>query len=124
MKNVILFLFTLFSLGLFGQTVSVSPPLTMRSDSEYELIGNVKGNTLVYQKQGEKYIIQCFDNKLQQTWDKELELDEKRPKVEGVIPTTKDFSVVYYFKKQGETILKLHRYDAGANLIDLGTTIK
>ena len=118
MKDVLFFTFLAFSTSLLAQTVSVSPPITMRSDTQYDLIGNIKGNTLVLESEGEDYKVQCFDKKLGLSWDKEIELDEKRPELVGIVPTQSSFSVVYYFKEEGNTILKVHRYDAAANLVD------
>lgn len=118
MKNIILFTLLAMSSALLAQTVSVSPPLVMRSDTDYELIGNIKGNTLIMEAENENFKVQCFDERLQLTWDKELELDKKRPDLIGVLPTLKDFSMVYTFKEKGNTILKVHKYDAGANLVD------
>ena len=118
MKRLLLFTLLAMTNVLLAQTVSVSPPLTMRSDTEYELIGNIKGNTLILEGDDNDFKVQCFDKNLQLSWDKEIELDEKRPSLVGVIPTSKSFSTVYTFKDKGNVILKVHKYDAGANLLD------
>ena len=118
MKNLLLFTFLAFSGAMLAQTVSVSPPLNMRSDIDYELIGNIKGNTLVLEDEGETYKVQCFDKQLQLSWDKEIELDKKRPELIDIVATSKEFSIAYSFKEKGNTILKVHKYDSGANLID------
>ena len=118
MKNFFLITALLSVVSGFAQTVSVSPPILMRSDTEYELIGNINDNTLVLEKEGEDYKVQCFDKQLQMSWDKELELDKKRPEMVSIIPTPTNFSVVYHFKERGNTILKVSKYNAAANMID------
>ncbi|MFT4972223.1 MAG: hypothetical protein ACI9JY_001426, partial [Saprospiraceae bacterium] len=115
---VLLFILLAMTNALFAQTVSVSSPLTMRSNTEYELIGNIKGNTLVLEEEGENFKVQCFDKNLQLSWDKEIELDEKSPNLIGILATLKEFSAIYSFKEKGCIILKINKYDAGANLLD------
>lgn len=123
MKNLFLLSFLLLPAYIFSQTVTVSEPLSMRSDQSYEVIGKMKDRFLLYRdKTNNAHEIQAFRENLQLSWRKELTFDKKRTEVVGIVPDKDYFSIIYRFKNKGKTILKVNRYDAGANLKD-STTI-
>ena len=124
MKNFTIYLFFFpfsFFVGIplgLTQTVTVSEPLTIRNDASYDILGNIKGNLLLLRDKTTEFQVQCFNTDLHLKWEKEIELDKKRPDIVGVLPSLDDFSVLYLFRKKGDLFLKLHKYDAAANLID------
>lgn len=116
-------LIILFTNSLFAQTVTVSEAMTIRNDAAYDLLGSVKGNILLFRDRITEFKVQCFDEDLNQSWEKDIELDKRKPQIVGILPTQDDFTVLYQFKRKGDNILKAHKYDAGANLMD-SVTVK
>jgi len=122
MKKILLLLLLLLQgLFLWAQTITVSEEISLRNDAAYELIGDLRGNMLLFRDRTTEFEIQSFDERLQPSWSKTLELDRKFPKVLKVVGSRTDFTVVYHFRNKGHTILKAHRYDAAANLLDSAT---
>ncbi|MEN0004921.1 MAG: hypothetical protein AAF798_12280 [Bacteroidota bacterium] len=107
----------------FGQTITVSEQVSLRNDNEYQIIGEYNGQTLLYQEKRPDYFIIGFDEAMQQSWEKELELDRKQPSVLGVMRGDTSFNVLYRFRKKGHTILKVNQYDPGANLLDSASVV-
>lgn len=103
-----------------AQTVTISEPISIRSDMTYDIIGRMNGNTLVFRDKMNSWEVQCFNERLELSWNQEIELDKRRPDVIGIVPHPADdqFTVLYSKRDHGEVIIKAHRYDAAANLQD------
>lgn len=116
-KNIfILFLFLPFLIE--AQSILVSEDVPLRNDVSYELLGELKGQTLLFRDRSHEFEVQAFDDRMRLSWSKEIELDKRSPQVLGVFSTQEDFTVVYRFRQKGNTIVKAHRYNPAANLID------
>jgi hypothetical protein len=96
----------------------VSEEITLRSDQSYSIIGKFKEKLLLYQDKGTEFHVQAYNDVLGLSWSKELELDKKRPNVLDVIGLEDYFYVIYQYKSKGQTIIKVHKYNEGANLVD------
>jgi hypothetical protein len=115
-------LIALFALSTgFSQIITVSEEVSLRNDNDYQIIGEYNGQTILYQEKKPDYFILGFDDTMQQTWEKELELDRKQPKVLGVMRGDTSFTLLYRFRQKGHTVIKAHEYDPGANLLDSAT---
>ena len=102
-----------------SQEITVSDEITLRSDQSYSIIGKFNEKTLLYRDKGTEFEIQAFNNELLGlSWTKELELDKKRPEVLDVWSKDDHFYVVYKFKDKGNSIIKVHKYNEAANLVD------
>lgn len=112
-----------FTSSLFSQKVVVSEDFSLRNDVAYEIIGKLKGKYLLYRDKSTEFQIQAFDENLRQVWEKEIELDKRRPEVLGVVPDVDGFSIIYNYKQRTSTLLKIHKFDPAANLQD-SLTIK
>jgi hypothetical protein len=105
--------------ALQGQSALVSDPLFIRSDYGYELIGRMRDRFLVFRDRYDDFVVQAFDAQMHLSWSKPLDdLDRRGMRVIAVVPGRNDFSVVYQMRRRGHTILRVHKYDPGANLID------
>ncbi len=105
--------------ALCGQNALVSDPIFIRSDYGYELIGRLRDRILVFRDRYDNFTVQAFDGQMHLSWSKDLDdLDRRGMRVLGVVPGRNDFSVVYQMRRRGHTILRVHKYDPGANLID------
>lgn len=121
----IIFLFLLLSAcyHLNAQVVTISEEVSFRNDDNYEIIGKLGGNYLVFQDKETSFKVQSYDKNMRMNWDKELELDKRRPSFMGVDTQDSTFYLVYEFRNRGHTMVKVHRYDERANLVD-STLIK
>lgn len=118
MSKFLLPILFLFPFLLSAQKVAVTEEINLRNDAAYEIIGKLKGQLLLYRDKTTEYIIQAYDENMQMRWEKELELDKRRPKVLGLVPDKDGFSLVYHFKRKNHTVVKIHKYDPAANLVD------
>lgn len=123
MRLLLFLTFIFFTSILFSQKVIVSEDFSLRNDVAYEIIGKLKGQYLLYRDKSTEYQIQAFDENLHQSWEKEIELDKKRPEALGIVPDIDGFSIIYNYKQRSSTFLKIHKYDPAANLQD-SLTIK
>jgi len=123
-KSSFHFLLLLFlPLLLSSQTVTVSDQLILKDEAYYEVIPDGRGNVLLFLDQQNKVEVRGYDHELRKRWEKELELDKKRPRVIQAVPMGSDFCVFYEFRHKLQPVLKVHRYSPGANLVD-STTIR
>ncbi|MCB0634513.1 MAG: hypothetical protein R2824_36120 [Saprospiraceae bacterium] len=111
-------LFLILPFTLYSQDILVSEDMPLRNDVSYELIGELRGNILLYHNRNTEHEIQCFDPKMHLDWSKELEFERKTAKTLGLITHDDHFYILYHYRKKGNTLLKVHKYDAGANLKD------
>jgi len=115
-------LFSFFCLAinaLHSQSAIISDPLFIRSDYGYDIIGRLRDRVLVFRDRYDDFVVQAFDNQMRLSWSKNLDdLDRRGMRVLAVVPGRNDFSVVYQMRRRGHTILRVHKYDPGANLID------
>lgn len=122
MRNAITVLFFTLFYGLTNaQVIKISEAIPLRTEVAYELIGKVKGQHLLFIDRETEFKIQAFDEDLKQIWDKEIELEKRRPEVLGLVGNSESFHLVYQHRWKGETIIKAHQYNASANLIDSAT---
>lgn len=111
--------FCLLVSDLQAQSALVSDPLFIRSDYGYELIGRLRDRVLVFRDRFDNFTVQAFDNQMHLSWSKDLDdLDRRGMRVLGVVPGRNDFSIVFQLRRKGHTLLRVHKYDPGANLID------
>ncbi|MEM9991281.1 MAG: hypothetical protein AAF738_05915 [Bacteroidota bacterium] len=109
----------LFCHGLVcGQVVTVSEEISLRHEEDYHLIGKMPRQTLVLLNKEYECTVQSFDADFKKIWEKEVLLDKRRPKILGVVSDTSNFHIVYQKNWKLETFIKIHTYDAAANLVD------
>lgn len=119
MKYVFFFLLFCLQIGAAnGQTTLISEAVSIRNDFGYELIGRLKDRVLLFRDRYDEYEIQAFDQRLQLDWNREIELEKRGTQVLAVVGGRNDFSVIYKTRRRGEILLRLHKYDPEANLID------
>jgi len=123
MKNIIFFSALFLPALLYAQVVTVSDEIPVRDNVSYYMIDDQRGNILFFQNKDTKFEVQGYDGNLHKKWDKELALDKKRPEIIDVTNAGGDFCVFYTFRRKQHLVVKAHRYDAGANLVD-STTLK
>lgn len=127
--NILSAFFTLFLVyalggtGLQAQVVSFTEEIQLRTEAGYDIIGELQGNTLLFKDRTNEFEVQAFNERMKEVWTKKIKLDKRNQRVLGIVSDNNQFTVVYRFRNKGETIIKAHRYDPGANLID-STVVK
>ena len=123
MKSILQIAILFLSGNLFSQVITVSEPIMMRNDIAYYIIGEQKDNVLLFRDKESEFEVHAYDAGMRMKWNKEIELDRGRPKIFEVISGDGDFDVLYRFRRKRDSYLKIHRYDAAANLLD-SVTVK
>lgn len=123
MKKLLLLPFLLLVLTGGAQVLTVSEEIPINSDIAYEVLGEMGNHVLLFRDRKTEFEVQAFNAQMRQTWSKEIILDRRLPKVLGIVPTREDFSLIYSFRQKGNTIIKAHRYDPAANLVDSSTLV-
>ena len=120
MKKLFTYAFILMVPSIFyAQTVFVSESMSLKNSERYEIIGKLKGRYLIYKTTLDGTDeIKGYDDKMNLKWVKELEYDHKKAKILNISSSKNDFTLIYQYLEKGRTILKAHKYDPGANLID------
>lgn len=104
-----------------SQTITVSDGVNFKSAHKYAIIGKMKDHILLYQEKDNDFEIQAYNDKMGISWEKELELEKKKPQPIEVVGFDDHFYVIYRFKQKGEHLVKVHKYNAAANLVDSTT---
>ncbi len=107
----------------FAQDIIISEEQTMRTDYTYEIIGKLDDKVLLIKQESNELILESFNDKMKTVKEKNLELDKAYLKYIGTTIDEKDFTLLFSFRKKGDTFIKAHKYNAKFDLID-STTVK
>jgi len=120
MKQNLLLTALLFALPLWGQAqkLTVSEPFSLRSDLAFDVLGEMGGHTLIFRNRSSSFEIQALDQKMKEAWSREIEFDRRLPRILDINAGDEQFTVIYQYKDQSNTILKAHQYGPGAELQD------
>lgn len=108
-----------------AQILTVSDELTMRSDTEYDLIGKLGGQVLLLQDRDTKHLLTAYDRNMRESWEKELELRGKNIRILQTVPKQDGtgFHLVYIFRKRGRNFLQVDQYNPAGNIQDSVTLV-
>lgn len=121
MKYIFCYTFLwIFNFG-WSQTINISEQITLRNEISYEIIGSFSNNTLLFRNKSITFEIDAFNEPLKKIWTKEITLEKRQPQVISLAKTDSDFSVYYQHKSPRGTVLKGHKYNGRAELIDTVT---
>ncbi len=123
MRNILFrilsFALCLFPIAVSAQSMFVSEGIPIRNDYGYELIGRLRDRILLFRDKFEDFEVQAFDNQMRLSWTSGMEdLDKKGVQIISVVGGKNDFSVIHKLKRRNRSVLRIHKYDPGANLID------
>jgi hypothetical protein len=121
MKYIFFFILVWCCNLAWSQTINISEQLTLRNEISYEIIGSFSGNTLLFRNKSISFEIDAFNSSLKKIWTKEIALEKRQPQVISLAKTNADFSVYYHHKSPEGTVLKGHKYNGRAELIDTVT---
>jgi hypothetical protein len=121
-KHILLTFSLLLSLYTYAQTVTTSEEIYVGSAEGYGIIGKFSDRVLFFTLDDSKVKVKAFDAKLHKVWDKEIEPDRKNhAKVIEVLNSRQDFNVIYQFRRKGQNLIKVHKYDPQVKLLDSTT---
>ena len=123
MKKSWFVLFLCLPFMVQSQEITVSEEIPISGRRNYEIIGSLKNQTLVFTKQNFDYKIKCLDASMKLSWEKELTFEKKQTNVLGVERLKDGFILIYSYEKNRQFIVNAHKYDIDANLRD-SITIK
>jgi hypothetical protein len=107
----------------FTQNIEISEEQSMRTDYTYEIIGQLDGQVLLFKEESNEFILQAFNDKMKVTKEKKLAFKQSYMKYIGTTTSRKDFTLLFSFRKRGDTFVKAHKYNSKFELID-STTIE
>lgn len=102
-----------------AQSMLVSDAISIRNDYGYEIIGRMRDRILLFRDKFDDFEVQAFDDQMKLSWSREIDdLEKKGVQILSVVGGKNDFSVVHKVRRRSRVILRVHKYDPGANLID------
>ena len=114
--TVFLLLFVL--VPCWGQDLVLSEAVPLRNEVAYYLVGKFKEKHLILRERPNKITVNAYNADMTLGWEKELELPKKRPEIIDIWDYDNRFYVLFRNRVKGETHLRMHKYDGGANLVD------
>jgi len=119
MSRFIPYIFLLFlAIPAAGQDLLLSEAVPLRSEVAYYLVGKIKDKHLVVRERPNKITINAYNDDMTLGWERELELPKRRPEIIDIWDYENRFYVLFSHRVKGESHLRIHKYDGGANLVD------
>ena len=108
-----------------AQVLTVSDELTMRSDTEYSLVGVLGNQTLLLQDRNTKHLLTAYDGGMRQTWEKELDLRGRNVRLLEAIAKQDGtgFHLIYLYRESGKNHLQVDFYNPAGTLRDSATLV-
>lgn len=119
---ILILSFLIYTNGL-AQGIEISDEQSMRTDYSYEIIGKLDGKILFFKEESSDFILQAFDDKMKVVKENNIDLDKSYLKYIGTTIGRKDFTLLFSFRKRGDTFVKAHKYNAKLELVD-SVTVK
>ncbi len=101
-----------------AQEVTISEPVNLRNDIAYDILGPYNGRMLVFRDRGNSFQVHGYNEKLSQTWEKELFLGDRSPQVLAVVNRDSNFVIAHAFRDRSETVLFATKFNPAANMVD------
>ncbi len=97
----------------------ISDAISIRNDYGYEIIGRLRDRVLLFRDKFDDFEVQAFDGQMHLSWSREIDDLEKRGvQILSVVGGKNDFSVIHKVRRRSRVVVRAHKYDPGANLID------
>lgn len=105
--------------SLHAQSMLVSEGISIRNDYGYEIIGRLRDRILLFRDKYDEFEVQAFDSQMRLSWTREIDdLQQRGVQILSVISGKNDFSIIHKVRRRSRVVLRAHKYDPGANLID------
>lgn len=116
--SFLLFIFFFIGTTSWSQEVILSEAITLRNEVAYYLIGKIKERHLILRERPGKFIVNAYNPNMTIGWEREIELPKRRPEIVDIWDLEDRFYVLFVHRMKGDALLKIHKYDGGANLVD------
>lgn len=124
MKYILLLVGLSFYVSVAGQTVTVSEEIQLRNDYSYDILGQYDGRILLFRNKIYKQEIQVFDPEMNLVREKEINLEDRKANVIGVVGDEDYFSVFYNYRKKGDVFVMMQQFDGDLMPIDSAFVLK
>lgn len=124
MKYLLVSVFIVLTWSIFGQTVTVSDEIQLRNDYSYDILGQYDGRILLFRNKIYKQEVQVFDDEMNMIREKEINLEDRKANVIGVVGDRDFFSVFYSYRKKGDVYVMLQQFGSDLLLIDTAKVLK
>ncbi|MEM7102287.1 MAG: hypothetical protein AAF502_04075 [Bacteroidota bacterium] len=118
--TIILLLFAFLSIG---QEVRVSEELSVRNDDDYRIIGKLNDEILLFKDKGDILKIFSYNQEMEMSWEKKINLESRRARVLEVIPQKDHFTMVYRYFKRGKIYVRAMEFSPEADTMRSSTLI-
>ena len=109
MKYILFLIGLSFYVPVAGQTVTVSEEIQLRNDYSYDILGQYDGRILLFRNKIYKQEIQVFDPEMNLVREKEINLEDRKANVIGVVGDEDFFSVFYNYRKKGDVFIMMQQ---------------
>ena len=106
------------TLPICAQEVLISKDINVRLDANYELLGKVGDNILLFRDVEENQLIEVFDNDLAYKYGRDISLEGDKRRIYAVIADESQFSITYGVAERDSFLLRLKRMDGNGDLLD------
>jgi hypothetical protein len=106
----------LWPLAIYGQTVTVSDELNLKTEFVYDVLGKYQNDILLVRDGINEFDVQSFDKDMFMSWSVEEKLDSRRSRIVDIVPRELGFNVVYSDEWKDTLIVKSRYYDRRARL--------
>lgn len=121
LKSLVSIIFTVLSIPLCSQEITISEELPLRNDYAYTILGWVGNDLLLFRDRGHEFFIQAFDEEMHLKWEREILLGPRKADIIGIIGHSNKFHLLYGTRDKGDYILQHRSYDHSVTLIDTTT---
>ncbi|MDH3648404.1 MAG: hypothetical protein OEQ53_01920 [Saprospiraceae bacterium] len=115
-RGVPAWIFIMIGVPLFGQTVTVSDELNLKSEFVYDVLGKYDNDILLVRDGINEFDVQCFDKDMFMSWTIEENLDSRRSRIIDIVSREKGFNVIYSDEWKDTLMVKSRFYDPRARL--------
>lgn len=117
-RFITILLFIGLSVPSRAQELVLSESVPLRTEVAYYLVGKFKDKHLILRERPNEFTVNAYNADMTLGWEKELELPKRRPEILDIWDYDNRFYVLFSHRVKGETHLRMHKYDGGANLVD------
>jgi len=107
-----------------GQQVLVSNEINIKNNYAYDILPNVGDHTIFYHDKGYDHSFDVYDNLMRYKSTTSIEFEKKNILPVAILPKDSTFNFYYSYRMDGNTIIKVRRYDMWVKQLDTVTILK
>ncbi|MCB0686179.1 MAG: hypothetical protein KDC53_06630 [Saprospiraceae bacterium] len=100
----------------YGQVITVSDEINLKTEFLYDILGKVGDHILVVRDGVNEFDVHAFNEKMSTSWTAEEELDSRRSRIISIVSQPDKFHVVYSDEWRDTMAIKVREYNAKVNV--------